>query len=339
MAAAGVAEQQQIARRAGHRDRVGEAELAGLFHDEQVQRCRGDTTLVGEVPRGAADHATVVLGDERRVGLLVDLLPRGVRGLLLAHPRAVDTGREDSAEEVLHDRVRLGDDPDPPAVLVDQPGDDLGGGERLAGAGRAVHREVGRVEIEQRGRDVVDDGTGIGQRGAAAGARCPPQQQVGHRAGTQPRQRIGDIGGGDGDRVRQRPSTDRRARRQGERNLAEHVAVLWVPLDHGHLGGGVDGVAVDHRDGGEAAPVGVVGQAGRCGRVIERVHLAVQVTVGDLTAKKDAALRFSRPRRLMPVLDDVVVVDQEHPAAVGPLLHGIVHPVEVPHQNGLSSRW
>jgi hypothetical protein len=101
-----IAKQHQVAGRAGHRDGVGETELAGLLDHQQVEAVRVDAGVVSEIPCGAADYAAVVGGDERGVVVLVDVLPRGVlRRILLADPRRVDARLDQVAEQVLHHGV------------------------------------------------------------------------------------------------------------------------------------------------------------------------------------------------------------------------------------------
>src|ERR1700736_1130386 len=146
-----VTEQHQVRRRPRRRDRVDETELARLFDHQQVEAAGVDARVVGEIPRGAADYAAVMgrTGDEAAVRVLVDYLPRNAgSGILLGDPRRIHVGFDQLTKQVFDDRMRLGDDSDPPAVVVDQPGNDLGGRGRLAGAGWPVHGQVGRVEVE-----------------------------------------------------------------------------------------------------------------------------------------------------------------------------------------------
>ena len=123
--------------------------------------------------------------------LLADLLPADVESRsdrFFADAQRIDTGVDRAAQQVLHHGVRLRDDADPPAVLGDQPFDDARAGEGLAGAGRPVHRHVGRVEVEQGGGDVVDDVAGAGELRAAAGPGRAAQQDVEHRGAGELRQ-------------------------------------------------------------------------------------------------------------------------------------------------------
>ena len=324
-----IPEQQQVAGGAGHRDGVGEAELSGLFDDQQIQALRCDPVGVGEVPRRSADDASVVPGDELRVLVSAQLGPRRAGRLLLADPIPGDPGGQQVAEQVLHHGMRLGDHPDAPVVPVDQRRQHLGGGVRLAGARRPVHRQVRVVEVEQRTGDVGDDVAGAGQRVSAAGPRIDPQQHVGHRARCQCGQTLGDRRRGRRDRLLQWRGVDRRARRQRERRGGERLAVFGLALDDHHRAGDVGVVALHNGHRGEAAAVGVVGQPRRCGRVVQGEHLAGQLTGGDIAEQLQVPLRTARPRWGVPVGDDLVPLGDEHAAAVGPFLHRIVDPVEV----------
>ena len=91
-------------------------------------------------------------------------------------------------QQVLHHGMRLRDDADTPAVLGDQPGDDVRGGVGLAGSGRSVHRHVGRIQVEQGGGDVVDGVAASGKVRAAAGPGRAAQQDVEHRGAGELRQ-------------------------------------------------------------------------------------------------------------------------------------------------------
>ena len=190
-----VAEQQQVGGRRGHRDRVGQAELAGLVDHQQVQSSRCNPAWVGEVPGRPADHASWCAADEFGVLVLADLLPPGVAavGLLLGDPQRIDAGFDRTVEQVFHHRVRLRDHADAPAVVGDQPGDDACGGVGLASPGRSVHRDVRRIQIEQGGGDVVDGVAASGKIRAAAGAGPVAQQDVGHRGAGESRQSRRDI--------------------------------------------------------------------------------------------------------------------------------------------------
>ena len=97
-------------------------------------------------------------GDESGVLLLGDLLPADIFAVVafLCDPQWIDAGIDRTVEQVLHHGMRLRDNTDAPAVLGDQPRDDLRAGIGFAGSGRSVHRHVRRVQVEQRGRDVVD---------------------------------------------------------------------------------------------------------------------------------------------------------------------------------------
>ena len=197
-----VAEQQQVTRGAAHRDGVGQAELPGLLDDQQIEACRRYPACVREIPCGTADHAARVVGDEpgvapcRRSG---PATARAVSAVLLGHPRGVHAGVDHVGEQVLHHGVGLRDDADAPAVLVDQPGDHPGRGERLAGAGRPVHRQVRRIQFQQRGGDDV------GVVVAVAGSGSPPRVRGGGAAGCRSRRRRA----GSAVRRRRRPRSPR----------------------------------------------------------------------------------------------------------------------------------
>ena len=53
-----IAEQHQVLGRPRHRDGVGQAELARLLDDEQVEAGGVHPVVVGEIPCGAADYAS-----------------------------------------------------------------------------------------------------------------------------------------------------------------------------------------------------------------------------------------------------------------------------------------
>jgi hypothetical protein len=131
-----------------HGDGVREAVLACFLDDEQVQAVARYPARVGEIPCGAADDAAVMVGDERWVLLLVDLLPARVGAVfLLGDQRRVDSGGDHVAEQILDDGVRLRDDADAPAIFGDEAGDDRRRGECLARTGWPVHGQVRRVEV------------------------------------------------------------------------------------------------------------------------------------------------------------------------------------------------
>ena len=188
------------------------------------------------------------------------------------------------AEQVLHHRMRLRDHADPPLVFVDQPRDHLGRGERLAGARRSVHREVGRVEVEQRGGDVVGD------RRRCAGAvppltraGCAAQQDVGRprrRAGSAGRRRRAPRSRVDG--LLQRLGVDGRTRASARTAAGRRRRRPWAASRRRRPRWALRGRRT-RRLGTEPnrAPVGVVGQARRRGRVVQRVHAAVQFAVRE----------------------------------------------------------
>jgi hypothetical protein len=88
-------------------------------------------------------------------------------------------------------------------------------------------------------------------------------------------------------------------------------------------------VTLKHRHRAEGPPVGVVGKAGGRGRVIQRIHLSVEVAVREFTGQSHVPLRLSCPWRLVPVGDDLGPVGDEDVAVVGPFVDGIVDSVEV----------
>ncbi len=83
--------------------------------------------------------------------------------------------RDHRRQEVLARRVGLADDPDAPAVLADEPSDDVRPDVGLARAGRALDRQVRPVEPEQR-RDDRGDGVVPGDRSECTARRDPAEQ-------------------------------------------------------------------------------------------------------------------------------------------------------------------
>ncbi len=101
-----VAEQQQVARGRGHRDGVGQVELAGLLEHQQVEALPWHSRFVREIPCGTTDHAAGMVGDERGVVVLVDLGPPRVGALaFLGHPRRVHPGVEHLIQQMLDHRM------------------------------------------------------------------------------------------------------------------------------------------------------------------------------------------------------------------------------------------
>ena len=96
-----VAEQHQVARRAGHRDRVGQTELTGLLDHQQIEAAGGHAPVVGEIPRRATDDAARrVSAMKAAYSVLVDSPASGdaCRTSFLRDPRRVDAGaRSDRA--------------------------------------------------------------------------------------------------------------------------------------------------------------------------------------------------------------------------------------------------
>ncbi len=101
-----IAEQHQVLGCPRHRDGVGQAELTGLLDDEQVEAGGVHPAVVGEIPCGAADYASLVRRNERGVLVLADVAPSSVGGgVLLGDPIGIDLRLDQVAEEVLHHRV------------------------------------------------------------------------------------------------------------------------------------------------------------------------------------------------------------------------------------------
>ena len=298
----------RLAAADGDGDGVGQTELAGLVDHQQVQASRRNPVRVGEVPGGAADHASCCAGDESGVFLLVDLLPPDVLtvGFLLGHAQRIDTGVDRAAEQVLHHGMRLRDDADAPAVLGDQPGDDVRGGIGLAGSGWPVHRHVGRIQVEQGGGDVV--GMASPPRGRSAPLRVRGRRRsrmsntavrgsCGSPAPTWAAVRF--------DRLPQRLGSDRRPGRQRERELVESAAVRGGSLEKDHLGRHARIVDPDHLGPAGRASIGVVGQAGRGGRLVERVDLSIDGAARQFAGQLQPSLQLLRAWRLMPIDRDV----------------------------------
>ena len=304
-----IAEQKQAGGRRGDGDGVGQTELAGFVDHQQVQTSRRNPVRVGEVPGGTADHASCCAGDESGVFLLVDLLPPDVStvGSLLGHAQRIDTGGDRAAEQVLHHGMRLRDDADSPAVLGDQPGDDARGGVGLAGSGWPVHRHVGRIQVEQGGGDVVGSVAVSGKVGAAAGPGPAAQQDVEHRGAGELRQPGANLGRRRFDCLPQRLGSDRRPGRQRERELVESAAVRGGSFEKDHLGRHAR--IIDRDDLGPAgrASIGIVGQPGRGGRLVERVDICVGVdrAARQFAGQLQPALQLLRAWRLMPIDRDV----------------------------------
>ena len=113
-------------------------------------------------------------------------------------------------------------------------------------------------------------------------------------------------------------------------SCVERSAVLGFSFADGDLGRRGRVVAVDAGDGVAArAPVGVVGEAGGRGWLVERKH--------DLSSSPAATRPSSLPsaaasRALggsVPVLDDFGSLGDEHVGAVAPFVDGVVQPVEM----------
>jgi hypothetical protein len=182
-----VAEQQQVAGRHGDGDRRRERELPGLVDDEQVELAACDAGGIAEVPGGAADDvavARVVVCELTQVvfaGQGSEREALDVGGVFdgLADAVSAEAGADDRVEHVLDDGVRLRDDADAPAVVGDEPGDDVRGDIGLAGAGRALHREVRVVEPAHRCDDRVDVfAARLRPHEPTCGARRKPAQHV-----------------------------------------------------------------------------------------------------------------------------------------------------------------
>ena len=82
-----------------------------------------------------------------------------------------EPGGDDCRQDVLDGRVGLRADADPPAVVAHEVGDDPGADVGLAGAGRALDRDVGVVHVEQGGRDGPHVAVVAGSRRRAARRR------------------------------------------------------------------------------------------------------------------------------------------------------------------------
>ena len=151
-----IAQEDQVAGRRAHRQRVGERDLAGLVDDEVVERAvqvwpREEPGRSGEeldvaartrerrVVRVALDELAVVLG--------LGVPGRRLLEPLEAHAR-VPGDRLDLVEQVVDGLVALRGDPDPLAA-GQQVHDDPGAGPGLAGPGRALEEQIARVEAER----------------------------------------------------------------------------------------------------------------------------------------------------------------------------------------------
>ena len=207
----------EAARR--HGDGGGERELARLVDDEKVEASARDAPLVARSPTpcrrrrtplaacSAVNSAHAVLGDRSEGEVVGGRVLRRLRDQL-----ARDAGIHDAAQHVLDHGVRLRDDPDLEAALAHEPGDHVRPDIRLARAGRALHREVTAVEIDDGADDRIDVVAGgcgksrIRPLSLSKGARRAPAQDVGGRVG-------GKLGGRCDDGIR--PRVDRHLLVQG----------------------------------------------------------------------------------------------------------------------------
>ena len=331
-----VAEEEQVASRRAHGHGVGERELACFVDDDEVEGV--GKRLGGERPCGAAEHAAAVrcpvAGDPiGAMGSAVpDLDPWLAVGLApaLADEGGVEPVLDDPVEQVLDDGVGLGDDGDPPVVLLHEVPDDLRGGPGLAAPGRALDGDVGAVEGQCSPRDDRD--------GVPAGLErreCTPTHETRRLAGEQvpcrihrvvvPRQRragvaverlLDGLGRDRGRRQRDGKVVAVLARPAGLLDL-EDVGVVRIRNRDPELLGlpGVLVVLLHSRWRRE----GVGGIDRRCRRAAR--------TPGAGEPHPPARVRLAPGRR--PVADDLGVRHDEHVAVLAPLGDVSIEPAEV----------
>lgn len=144
-----VTDDQQIACARRGRDRVGQREPPRVGDHQQIQILVRHQLRVGEIGRGAADHAAVDrVVQETPIPAGVDHGPFGRRDrdILLGHQLRQHADFDDRVQQVLHDRRSRRHHTDPPTMPGDHPLDHSRRGDRLPGAGRALHRQIGIVE-------------------------------------------------------------------------------------------------------------------------------------------------------------------------------------------------
>ena len=207
-----------------------------------------------------------------------------------------------------------------------------GRGERLAGAGRPVHRQVGRVEVEQRGGDRRRRRPcrGAAARrcgcGAAGAAGCRSPRSAAGRAG--PRRR--------------RRRSPRWSRAAGLSQSADPASARtaagrkgpppWVLVRRRCTSVGASGSSQSMTvDGPERPALGVVGEARGRRRLVERVHRRCPSSPAAMRpwSLHPAAAACAPSAGCASRCRSRRIVGDEHVCVVGPFVDGIVEPVEM----------
>lgn len=142
-----IAKQEKPLRCHGGADRRSQCELPGLVNDQKIK-------AFASYPRGVRKRSMQCRQRRNRnrrgrpgtvplSWLFPDESPRGQTrlGSGLAHQVGRSAGLHGACEHVLNGRVRLGDDADPPMVLLDEFLDDPRVGEGLASSWRSLNGE------------------------------------------------------------------------------------------------------------------------------------------------------------------------------------------------------
>ena len=134
--------------------------------------------LVGEVPRGSAEHeADSPRSSAKRANPLMPALPKVTQSPSdelsdLADQRGrVHAGLDDGGQHVLHHGVRLRHYADLPPMLLHELGDHVRAHVGLAGARWTLNRQVRAVQIQQRRDQVRLSGAGVVESCPAASPR------------------------------------------------------------------------------------------------------------------------------------------------------------------------